>query len=56
MRPVALRVMYGADPQKIADPKKRAKAEKGIQARRMLIDRITEAVREGKCVADLQEG
>ena len=56
MRPVALRVMYGADPQKIADPKKRAKAEKGIQARRLLIDRITEAVREGKCVADLQGG
>ncbi|MBN2337241.1 MAG: hypothetical protein JXP48_01775 [Acidobacteria bacterium] len=55
-RPIALRVMYGADPGKIADPKKRAKAEKGIRARRELLDRVTTAVREGKIVADLQGG
>ena len=55
-RPIALRVMYGADPEKIADPKKRAKAEKGIQARKEIVDRVTAAVREGKIVADLQGG
>ena len=55
-RPIALRVMYGADPEKIADPKKRAKAEKGAQARKELVERVTAAVREGKIVADLQGG
>lgn len=55
-RPIALRVMYGADPEKIADPKKRAKAEKGIRARKEIVDRVTAAVREGKIVADLQGG
>jgi precorrin-4/cobalt-precorrin-4 C11-methyltransferase len=56
LRPIALRVMYGADPQTIANPKKRDLAEKGIHARKLLIDRITTAVRGGKIVTDLQGG
>jgi precorrin-4 methylase len=55
-RPIALRVFYGADPEKIADPQQRARAEKGIKARKELVDRVTAAVREGKIVADLQGG
>jgi len=55
-RTVGLRIMYGADPQKINDPERRAKAEKGIKARKQLMDRITSAARQGKTVADLQAG
>ncbi len=55
-RTVALRIMYGADPATIQDPKRRAKAELGIKARKILVDRITAAIRSGKTVADLQSG
>ncbi|MBN1532021.1 MAG: hypothetical protein JXA20_05105 [Spirochaetes bacterium] len=55
-RSAALRIMYGANPATIRDPKRRAKAELGITARKLLIDRITNAVYNGKTVADLQEG
>ena len=55
-RTVGLRIMYGADPAKIKDPELRAKAEKGIKARKQLMDRIVSAVRQGKTVADLQSG
>ncbi len=55
-RTVGLRIMYGADPAKINDPEKRAKAERGIKARKILMERITKAVRGGKIVADLQGG
>jgi len=55
-RSVALRIMYGADPSTIRDPKRRAKAELGIRARKTLVDRVTAAIRGGKTVADLQSG
>jgi precorrin-4/cobalt-precorrin-4 C11-methyltransferase len=55
-RTVGLRIMYGADPSKIKDPKRRAKAEMGIKARNLLAERITAAIRNGKIVADLQAG
>ncbi len=55
-RSVALRIMYGADPSTIRDPKRRAKAELGIRARKKLVDRVTAAIRGGKTVADLQGG
>ncbi|MBP7737576.1 MAG: hypothetical protein KA369_16465 [Spirochaetes bacterium] len=55
-RTVGLRIMYGADPSKIRDPKRRARAELGIRARKSLVDRVTAAVRGGKTVADLQSG
>ena len=48
--------MYGADPEKIRDSALRAKAEKGIKARKQLMDRIVAALRQGKIVADLQSG
>ena len=55
-RTVGLRIMYGADPARIKDPEKRAKAELGARARQQLTERITGAVRSGKIVADLQGG
>ncbi len=55
-RSVALRIMYGADPSTIRDPKRRARAELGIRARKTLVDRITASIRSGKTVADLQSG
>ncbi|HOW84035.1 MAG TPA: SAM-dependent methyltransferase [Spirochaetota bacterium] len=55
-RTVGLRIMYGADPARIKDPEKRAKAELGARARQQLTERITGAVRNGKIVADLQGG
>ena len=55
-RTVGLRIMYGADPEKIKNPVLRAKAEKGIKARKQLMDRIISALRQGKVVADLQGG
>lgn len=55
-RSISLRIMYGADPSLIKDPGLRAKAEKGIRARKKLAERIISAVMQGKVVADLQGG
>jgi len=52
--PNSLRSMYGIDPRTIADPARRALAEKNAQARKELADKIRAAVEGGRIVAHLQ--
>ncbi len=54
--PHNLRKYYGADPERLTDPARRAEAAKVEQIRHGLVGKIATAVKSGKTVACLQSG
>ena len=54
--PNSIRSMYGVAPKEVADPQRRAIAERGAEMRGELVSKIKAAVDAGKIVASLQSG